>query len=158
MLLRSQGRCLLCNDLIASVHVHDFKTCSCGAFSLDGGRDYARVLGNAGDWELCPVKIREDLPLITAGHVLMVLKTLERIAPHNKPDAWRPTVAVNNLLGFTLWKNRGSVPGEFFRNEPSRVMTGRYLRLLQDNGLVACRKSRTLLWRSQTALAPPLDY
>lgn len=45
-LLRSQQECPKCHDILASIHVHDFQTCSCGETSLDGGLDYTRIAGN----------------------------------------------------------------------------------------------------------------
>ena len=30
-------RCLKCNDIIESKHVHDLKKCKCGACFIDGG-------------------------------------------------------------------------------------------------------------------------
>jgi hypothetical protein len=41
---RNAARCHLCGDELESTHVHDFKTCSCGALSVDGGRAYVRRL------------------------------------------------------------------------------------------------------------------
>ena len=35
-------RCKKCGDVLTSDYTHDFKTCSCGAVSVDGGRDYLR--------------------------------------------------------------------------------------------------------------------
>lgn len=35
-------RCKHCGDTIESVHVHDFKFCSCGSCAVDGGHDYLR--------------------------------------------------------------------------------------------------------------------
>lgn len=35
-------RCNLCNDVIVSESTHDFKTCSCGTVSVDGGKEYLR--------------------------------------------------------------------------------------------------------------------
>lgn len=32
----------LCGDIIESTFRHDFVTCSCGAVSVDGGKDYLR--------------------------------------------------------------------------------------------------------------------
>ena len=31
-----------CGDVIESKSVHDFVTCSCGAYSVDGGHEYLR--------------------------------------------------------------------------------------------------------------------
>lgn len=35
-------KCNHCHELLESKHVHDFKTCMCGACSVDGGHDYLR--------------------------------------------------------------------------------------------------------------------
>lgn len=42
--VRSRIKCLTCNTEIESVHRHDFRTCSCGSVSIDGGQDYQRIL------------------------------------------------------------------------------------------------------------------
>ena len=44
-ILRNRAKCKLCGDTIESTHVHDFVSCSCGAVSVDGGRDYLRRCG-----------------------------------------------------------------------------------------------------------------
>jgi hypothetical protein len=33
-------QCVHCKDIIISHHRHDYKHCSCGTVSVDGGRDY----------------------------------------------------------------------------------------------------------------------
>lgn len=43
-------KCLKCGDEIESVSEHDFRMCSCGACGVDGGRDYLKRIGKAGDW------------------------------------------------------------------------------------------------------------
>lgn len=35
-------RCNYCGEEIESTSVHDFKTCSCGQVSVDGGHSYLR--------------------------------------------------------------------------------------------------------------------
>lgn len=44
-------KCLKCGDIIVSESVHDCKSCSCGACSVDGGRSYLRRGGNKENWE-----------------------------------------------------------------------------------------------------------
>ena len=44
-------KCLECGDIIQSKHVHNFVTCKCGKVSIDGGGDYARILGSEDNWE-----------------------------------------------------------------------------------------------------------
>ncbi len=39
-------RCLKCNDIIESKHVHDLQKCKCGACFIDGGDKYTRVGGD----------------------------------------------------------------------------------------------------------------
>jgi hypothetical protein len=46
-LLRSQIECPECGDIIASLHQHNFQTCECGKTSIDGGREYLRLAGDA---------------------------------------------------------------------------------------------------------------
>jgi hypothetical protein len=36
------ARCLECNEVLSSTHVHDYKTCSCDNLMVDGGLDYIR--------------------------------------------------------------------------------------------------------------------
>lgn len=39
-------KCLECKAVVRSLHRHDFRTCRCGAVSVDGGPDYQRILYN----------------------------------------------------------------------------------------------------------------
>lgn len=51
MILENKIKCIKCGDVIKSVYQHDFKTCSCGACSVDGGKFYLRRVGNDEDFE-----------------------------------------------------------------------------------------------------------
>lgn len=42
-------KCMKCEDIIQSMYRHDYKCCSCGAISIDGGSDYTKVTGNIWD-------------------------------------------------------------------------------------------------------------
>ncbi|MCX4358007.1 MAG: hypothetical protein OSJ43_17610 [Oscillospiraceae bacterium] len=35
-------KCNLCGDIIVSEDRHDFKSCKCGAVTVDGGNDYLK--------------------------------------------------------------------------------------------------------------------
>jgi len=50
-ILVNKIRCKKCNEVIESTHRHDYRTCQCGAVSVDGGKDYLRRCGNREDWE-----------------------------------------------------------------------------------------------------------
>lgn len=50
-ILVNKIRCKRCNDVIESIHRHDFKFCKCGAVAVDGGTDYLKRSGNREDWE-----------------------------------------------------------------------------------------------------------
>ena len=39
-IIKNQAMCKTCGDIIESKTSHDFVTCSCGALSVDGGKDY----------------------------------------------------------------------------------------------------------------------
>ena len=41
-IIRNAIQCKKCGDIIESVSVHDFKTCSCGTCSVDSGHYYLR--------------------------------------------------------------------------------------------------------------------
>ena len=64
---RNAIRCRKCGDVIESTSVHDFKQCSCGAVSVDGGKDYAKYSGNFEDIE--PLIEHEEVP---SYHVRLV--------------------------------------------------------------------------------------
>ena len=50
-ILSNKIRCKKCNDIIESLTVHDFKSCKCGAVSVDGGHYYLRRCGEPEDIE-----------------------------------------------------------------------------------------------------------
>ena len=51
-IIRNKIRCKICGDIIESVSVHDFETCSCGACSVDGGHYYLkRSAASPDDYE-----------------------------------------------------------------------------------------------------------
>lgn len=50
-IIENRIRCLKCGDIIVSESVHDCKSCSCGACSVDGGESYLRRGGNKENWE-----------------------------------------------------------------------------------------------------------
>lgn len=60
-ILSNQIKCNKCGDVIYSAHVHDFKTCSCGAVSVDGGMDYLRRCGDWKDMEDMSILITDKL-------------------------------------------------------------------------------------------------
>jgi hypothetical protein len=51
-LMLNSVKCGLCNHVIWSTHVHDFRTCECGNISVDGGLDYLRRVGSQPYTEL----------------------------------------------------------------------------------------------------------
>lgn len=38
----NKAQCALCNDVIESIHRHDFVGCKCGEIFVDGGKSYLR--------------------------------------------------------------------------------------------------------------------
>lgn len=41
-IITNKIKCKHCGDIMESISVHDFKTCSCGSCSVDGGHFYLR--------------------------------------------------------------------------------------------------------------------
>lgn len=63
-LVRNAGRCKVCGETIESKHRHDFRTCGCGAISVDGGLSYLRRCGTPDLFEeLSEWADDETLPL-----------------------------------------------------------------------------------------------
>jgi|ERR1051325_2374008 hypothetical protein len=53
--------CCACGDVIYSVNRHDFRSCSCGNVSIDGGRDYTRTLfSSKAPFEMAVVDLLTD--------------------------------------------------------------------------------------------------
>ena len=50
-IIRNRAKCKLCGDIVESFSVHDYRECSCGNASVDGGRDYLKRSGNPEDME-----------------------------------------------------------------------------------------------------------
>lgn len=82
--IRSQYKCGHCGDIVASFHRHDFRTCRCGALSVDGGLDYTRiVLGKSATFEdakFCSIVV-PDCNDDDAKLILGVLCALEFLRP-----------------------------------------------------------------------------
>ncbi|MDY5984720.1 MAG: hypothetical protein SPI94_04545 [Candidatus Onthovivens sp.] len=53
MIISNKIKCKFCGDVIESKHVHDFKTCSCGKCSVDGGHEYLRRCFDGNSPEEC---------------------------------------------------------------------------------------------------------
>ena len=59
---RNAIKCNHCGEIIESTYRHDFKTCSCGRVSVDGGHDYLRrCFVERGDYtDLSETEERKD--------------------------------------------------------------------------------------------------
>lgn len=97
-LLRSQICCLDCHDVIASLWRHDFNSCKCGAVSIDGGRDYLRVLGQC--WVDASITVEVDLNNQDARVVLQALKDIHSGNPAVAPiPSWAAAILeISNLV------------------------------------------------------------
>ena len=51
VIVRNAVRCKKCGQVIESTHRHDYRTCKCGAVSVDGGHDYLKRAGSPDDRE-----------------------------------------------------------------------------------------------------------
>lgn len=51
MIISNKVKCLLCNDIIESIHRHDFKWCSCKNVAVDGGKSYLKRMYKKDEYE-----------------------------------------------------------------------------------------------------------
>jgi len=42
--LHNAVQCPNCEEVLVSLHRHDFRQCSCGDLAIDGGSDYCRIV------------------------------------------------------------------------------------------------------------------
>ncbi|MBQ8149282.1 MAG: hypothetical protein IJ041_02085 [Clostridia bacterium] len=59
-IIRNAIKCNRCGDIIESVSVHDFRTCSCGACSVDGGHYYLKRCAQSMDDFIDLSEVRKD--------------------------------------------------------------------------------------------------
>lgn len=50
-IISNKIKCKKCGDIIESKSTNDYKKCSCGTVSVDGGKDYLKRIGNEEDYE-----------------------------------------------------------------------------------------------------------
>lgn len=78
-LIQNEAECRKCGDIIWSAHVHDFKSCSCGAISVDGGMEYIRRCGDPGD-------VIERSLSMESYHLRSVVKAVENMRRTGRND------------------------------------------------------------------------
>ncbi len=78
--MRNRIKCMLCQDVIESTHRHDFKSCKCGACSVDGGNEYKRCLFDKPE----NIRILED---DDSEHEIVIPKDrLQRLEEKQEPE------------------------------------------------------------------------
>ena len=50
-IISNKIKCKKYGDIIESKSTNDYKKCSCGAVTVDGGKDYLKRIGNEKDYE-----------------------------------------------------------------------------------------------------------
>ena len=78
-IIQNEAQCKKCNDIIWSGNRHDFKTCSCGAISVDGGMAYIRRCGN-------PEDVIERSMSMEETHLKAVVKAVEDMRNTGRND------------------------------------------------------------------------
>lgn len=62
MILSNQVKCNICNDRPYSAHVHDYRHCTCGRVSVDGGMSYLRRgFTENSDYEDISIEMEDSL-------------------------------------------------------------------------------------------------
>lgn len=60
MIILNRALCLHCLEFVVSTHTHDFRSCKCGAVTVDGGQEYLRRVGRPEDREERSIFIKTD--------------------------------------------------------------------------------------------------
>ncbi len=48
-IITNKAKCLICNEILESKDIHDYKICKCGNLSIDGGKYYLKRSANNPD-------------------------------------------------------------------------------------------------------------
>lgn len=59
-IIENKAKCNKCQNVITSVHRHDFTCCACGAVCVDGGKSYIKRVGDPRDYEELSVYDKEQ--------------------------------------------------------------------------------------------------
>lgn len=59
-IIKNMIKCKRCGDIIESKSVYDYKSCSCGLVSVDGGCAYIRRCGDPEDWEELSIMLEDE--------------------------------------------------------------------------------------------------
>ena len=78
-IIQNEAECRKCGDIIWSAHRHDFKSCRCGAISVDGGMDYIRRVGDPADFIERSLSMEED-------HLAAAVKAVEDMRKTGRND------------------------------------------------------------------------
>jgi len=78
-IIQNEAQCKKCDEIIWSAHVHDFKSCRCGAISVDGGMSYLRRCGN-------PAGVIERSMSMDDAHLASVVKAVETMRKTGRND------------------------------------------------------------------------
>jgi hypothetical protein len=140
-LIQNEAKCRKCGDIIWSANRHDFKTCKCGAISVDGGLDYIRRVGQPEDIDERSIMVDEDY-----------LETvLQKVAQWRKSaisqndlaililNEWRPTVYILKDKDIAAAQKAVSWAIDTHRNDFGIVLA--VVRVMRDLGILDTNKS-----------------
>lgn len=60
IIIINRVKCDICGDIICSKDIHDYKVCSCGNVSVDGGLDYLKRSAKSNDYYELSEKIKNN--------------------------------------------------------------------------------------------------
>ena len=122
-IIRNAIQCKHCGDIIESVNVHDYVTCSCGACSVDGGHEYLRrSYKTSPEEDFINLSKYADIPPCTPGEVLkeefLMLRKESLLDLRIKTDI--PGYELNAVMDGTgrIDKNMADKLADYFHNIP----------------------------------------
>lgn len=74
-ILSNQVRCQKCGDAPYSANRHDFKSCQCGAISVDGGMDYLRRVGDIHGYDDLSIEIPKEASVAAMAKIEWAIET-----------------------------------------------------------------------------------
>lgn len=53
-------KCKVCGSYIRMDTGYDYIPCACGATAVDGGPEYARIIGDSNNWEIVAIPVPKE--------------------------------------------------------------------------------------------------
>ena len=150
IIIQNEAMCNKCGDVVYSAHVHDFRSCKCGAIAVDGGQAYLRRVGDIANFTDRSLtmdsemlnrakdavekarKKRNSSPLLTAAAIIKSLARDRLLAT----DILAATGPEKTLAAVTVSKCAEAVEWALNTNRNSYGVVFSVIRALRDRNVL----------------------